>query len=181
MTELIVLELVDKGLVTDQMELNVGYDIENLSDPVRKKAYKGAVTTDFYGRSVPKATHGVANLGRQTSSTKLIMEAMMALYDCVVEKDLLIRRVNITANRLEAENAVSQKQTVEQHDLFKDYAALEAERKAEAEALAEEKRLQLATLKIKKKYGKNAILKGMNLEEGATTLSRNQQIGGHKA
>ena len=181
MTELIVLDLVDKGFVTDQIDLTVGYDIENLSDPARKKAYQGAVTTDYYGRSVPKAAHGVANLGRFTSSTKLIMAAVMALYDRVVEKELLIRRVYITANHLADESSVSAKPAVEQLDLFTDYAALEAQRKAEADALAEEKRLQLATLTIMKKYGKNAILKGMNLEEGATTIARNQQIGGHKA
>ena len=181
MTELIVLDLVDKGRVTDQMELTVGYDIENLSDPARRKAYKGAVTTDFYGRAVPKAAHGVANLGRQTSSTRLIMEAVMALYDRVVEEELLIRRVYLTANRLADERSVAQKQVVEQLDLFTDYAVLDAQREAEAKALAEERRLQLATLKIKKKYGKNAILKGMNLEDGATTISRNRQIGGHKA
>ena len=181
MTELLVLDLVDKGLVTDQMVLTIGYDIENLSDPVRKKAYQGVVTTDFYGRAVPKAAHGIANLGGQTSSTKRIVEAMMALYDRIVDKALLIRRVNLTANRLEEESTAAQKQTAEQLDLFTDYAALEAQRKAEAEALAEEKKLQLAMLAIQKKYGKNAILKGMNLEEGATTRMRNQQIGGHKA
>lgn len=181
MAELLVLDLVDKGLVTDQMVLTVGYDIENLSDPMRRKAYKGSVTTDFYGRAVPKAAHGTANLDRQTSSTRLIVQAVMALYDRIVSADLLIRRVNLVANRLVDESSVSQKRTVEQLDLFTDYAALEAQRKADAEALAEEKRLQLAMLKIKKKYGKNAILKGMNLEEGATTIERNQQIGGHKA
>ena len=181
MTELLTLELVDKRRVTDQMTLTVGYDIENLSDPARRKAYKGSVTTDFYGRSVPKAAHGVVNLDRQTSSTRLIIDAVMALYDRIVSPALLIRRVTLGANQLTDEDTAAQKQSVEQLDLFTDYAALDAQRKAESEALAEEKRLQLAMLEIKKKYGKNAILKGMNLDEGATTISRNQQIGGHKA
>lgn len=181
MTELLVLELVDKRLVTDQMTLTVGYDIENLSDPTRAKAYKGAVTTDFYGRAVPKAAHGSANLDSPTSSTRLITDAVTALYDRIVSRDLTIRRVNLTANRLVDESSARSERTVEQLDLFTDYAALEAQRAERAEALAEEKRLQLAMLEIKKKYGKNAILKGMNLEEGATTVSRNAQIGGHKA
>ena len=181
MTELLVLELVDKGLVTDQLVLTVGYDIENLSDPNRQQAYKGAVSTDFYGRAVPKAAHGTANLDRQTSSTRLIVDAMMALYDRIVAKNLLVRRMYLAANRLADESSVRQRQVMEQLDLFTDYAALEAKRRAEAAALAEEKRLQRAMLEIKKKYGKNAILKGMNLEEGATTISRNRQIGGHRA
>ena len=181
MTELLALALVDKRLVTDQMVLTVGYDIENLSEPMRRKAYKGPISTDFYGRTVPKAAHSAANLDRPTSSTKLMMSAVMALYDRIVSPDLLIRRVNLTANRLTDENSVAQQKVIEQLDLFTDYAALEAQRKAEAEALADEKKLQLAMLEIKKKYGKNAILKGTNLEEGATTISRNRQIGGHKA
>lgn len=181
MAELLVLDLVDKGLVTDQMVLTVGYDIENLSDPMRRKAYKGSVTTDYYGRSVPKSAHGTANLDRQTSSTKLIVDAVMVLYERIVEKNLLIRRVNLVANNLAEESGALKQPVIEQIDFLTDYAAEEARKKEEAEALAEEKKLQLAMLEIKKKYGKNAILKGMNLEEGATTLSRNKQIGGHKA
>lgn len=180
MAELLALDLVDKGLVTDQLVLTVGYDIENLNDPARRGAYRGPVTTDFYGRAVPKAAHGTANLDKQTSSAKRIVQAVMALYDRIVSPKLLIRRVNLTANRLVDESSSSKQQAAEQLDLFTDYAALEAKRKAEEEALAEERRLQLAMLEIKKKYGKNAILKGMNLEEGATTISRNQQIGGHR-
>ena len=181
MTELLALDLVDKGLVTDQLVLTLGYDIENLSDPIRRKAYKGPVTTDYYGRTLPKAAHGTANLGRQTSSTRLIMQAVMALYDRIVDENLLVRRVHLGANQLVSEQAVREKPTHEQLDFFTNYAALEKERQAEEEALEEEKKLQLAMLEIQKKYGKNAILKGMNLEEGATTMQRNQQIGGHKA
>ncbi|MEG0269380.1 MAG: DNA methylase [Clostridia bacterium] len=181
MTELLALDLVSKQLVTDQLILTVGYDIENLSDPMRKAAYKGQVTTDPYGRALPKAAHGTANLDRQTASTRLMMNAVMALYDRIVDQNLLVRRIQLGANQLVNEKAMRKKPTHEQLDLFTDYAALEKERKAEDEALAEEKRLQLAMLEIQKKYGKNAILKGMNLAEGATTQTRNQQIGGHKA
>ncbi len=181
MAELMALDLVEKGLVTDVMVLAVGYDIENLSDPARRQAYTGAVTTDYYGRSVPKAAHGSANLGKWTSSTRLIVDAVMALYDRLVAKDLLVRRVNLAAGRLTTESSLSATPVQEQLDLFTDYEALAIQRQAEADTLASEKKLQHAMLEIKKKYGKNAILKGLNLEEGATTMARNKQIGGHKA
>lgn len=181
MAELMALDLVEKGLVTDQMVLTVGYDTENLSDPARRQAYKGPVTTDYYGRSVPKSAHGSINLGGLTSSTRRIVDAVMALYERIVAQALLVRRVNLAASRLADESSVKSVPVLEQLDLFTDYEALEAQRKAEAETLAEEKRLQATVLTIKKKYGKNAILKGLNLEEGATTQSRNKQIGGHKA
>ena len=181
MAELLALDLVEKELVTDQMVLTVGYDTENLSDPVRKQAYKGPVITDYYGRSVPKAAHGSTNLGGWTSSTRRIVDAVMALYERIVAQELLVRRVNLTASRIMAEHTVNNAPVQQQLDMFTDYEALAAEQNAEAEALAEEKKLQAAMLEIKKKYGKNAILKGLNLEEGATTRARNKQIGGHKA
>lgn len=181
MTELLVLELVDKGLVTDQMVLTVGYDIKNLSDPARKRAYKGPITTDMYGRSIPKSAHGTANLNSLTSSTRLIVDAVMALYERIVADNLLIRRVNIVANRLVSESDIPAPPSCEQLDLFTDYAARDASQEAEDEALADEKKLQHVMLELKKKYGKNAILKGTNLQEGATTIDRNKQIGGHKA
>lgn len=181
MTDLLVLDLVDKGLVTDQMVLTVGYDIENLTDPKRRKAYTGPVTTDSYGRKIPKHAHGTVNLDKQTSSTRLITDAVMELYDRIVNKSLLIRRLNITANRVVAEGTVSKEIRVEQMDLFTDYAALERQRKEEEATLQREKQMQQAVLSIKKKFGKNAILKGMNLQEGATARDRNEQIGGHKA
>lgn len=181
MAELLVLDLVEKGLMTDQLVLTVGYDIENLSDPARRQAYQGPVTNDFYGRSVPKAAHGSANLGKWSSSTRLIVDEVMALYDRTVAKNLLVRRVNLSAGRLTPESSISSAPMMEQLDLFTDYEALAAQRQAEAAALASEKKLQKAMLAIKKKYGKNAILKGLNLEEGATTMARNKQIGGHKA
>jgi DNA polymerase V len=181
MTDLLVLDLVDKGLVTDQMVLTVGYDIENLTDPDRRKAYKGPVTVDHYGRSVPKHAHGTVNLERQTSSTRIIIDAVLKLYDSIVDKKLLVRRINITANRVVPENCAVQMQSFEQLNLFTDYAALEKQRSEEVHELEREKKMQQAMLSIKKKYGKNAVLKGTNLQEGAMTIERNKQIGGHKA
>lgn len=181
MTDLLVLDLVDKRLVTDQLVLTIGYDIENLSNPEKKKSYKGTITTDYYGRAVPKSAHGSANLGRQTSSTKLILDAVTELFERIVDKNLLIRRVNITANHVVDEAAVQKTDNYEQLDLFTDYEAEQANKAYEEAELAREKKMQKAILQIKKKYGKNAILKGMNLEEGATTVERNDQIGGHKA
>ena len=178
MTDGLVLDLVDKGLVTDQVVLTVGYDIENLHG----KAYRGAVETDRYGRKVPKQAHGSENLEDYTSSTRKITAAAMALFDRIVDKELLVRRMYIVANHAVAEAEAPKKNGgYVQPSLFADQAAEEAKEKAEAEALERERKLQKATLAIKKKYGKNAILKGMNLEEGATAKERNKQIGGHKA
>ncbi|WFA08041.1 DNA methylase [Tissierella sp. Yu-01] len=181
MTDLLVLDLVDKRLVTDQLVLTVGYDIENLLNPKIKKSYHGVITTDHYGRSVPKSAHGTTNLGRQTSSTKLIMDAVTELFERIVNKNLLVRRVNITANHVVDEATVQKTDKFEQLNLFTNYVAVQEKKDEEEAELAREKRIQKAMLEIKKKYGKNAILKGMNLEEGATTLDRNKQIGGHKA
>ena len=185
MTDLLVLDLVERRLVTDQMVLTIGYDIENLTDPKRRKNYTGEITTDYYGRQVPKHAHGTVNLDRKTSSTRLIMDAVMNLYDQIVDKNLLVRRVTIVANRLVDENTVATEENYEQLNLFSDFgdAGLEKETKQKAteEALAKERRLQEAMLSVKKRYGKNAMLKGMNLEEGAMTMERNKQIGGHKA
>ena len=181
MTDLLVLDLVEKKLVTDQMVLTVGYDINNLADPEIRNKYKGEVTTDRYGRKVPKHANGTANLNRPTSSTRIITDAVMELYDRIVDPNLLIRRVTVVANHLTDETTVREAGRFEQLDLFTDYAALESEQKAETEMLAKERKLQEAMLSVKKKYGKNAILKGMNLQEGATTIERNRQIGGHKA
>jgi DNA polymerase V len=180
MTDLLVLDLVDKRLVTGQLVLTVGYDIENLTNPKIKKLYSGPITIDRYGRSVPKSAHGTANLGRQTSSTKLIMEAVTELFERIVDKNLLVRRVNITANHVVDERTVQKKSGFEQIDLFTNYTDAQAKKEEEEAALEREKKVQRTILAIKKKYGKNAVLKGMNLEEGATTLARNKQIGGHK-
>jgi len=181
MTDLLVLDLVEKSLVTDQLVLTVGYDIENLTDPTKKKNYHGEVTTDHYGRSIPKQAHGTANLGRHTSSTKLILEAVVSLFDRIVDENLLARRINVTANHVVDESTVSKDVSHEQLDLFTDYAAVKKEQVEEDAALERERKAQQAIISIKRKYGKNAILKGMNFEEGATTKDRNRQIGGHKA
>ena len=180
MTELLVLDIVDKKLVTDQMVLTVGYDIENLKNPDIRKAYKGEITVDQYGRRIPKHAHGTANLDRKTSSTQLIMDAVMNLYDKIVNQKLLIRRLNVTAAHVVDEDSVEEKQTFEQLDLFTDYSAREKQRKEEDEKLMRERKMQQAMLDIKKKFGKNAILKGSDLQDGATTIERNRQIGGHK-
>ncbi len=177
MTDLLVLDLVEKGLVTDQLVLTVGYDIENLTDPNISKTYTGPISTDVYGRPIPKHAHGTANLDGKTSSTMKIMDAMMDLYQRIVNPNLLIRRITIVANRLVSENMADRDLICEQIDLFTDLDA----RQEEQAALQREKRRQQAMLMIRKKYGKNAILKGMNLEQGATTIERNSQIGGHKA
>ena len=176
MVDLLVLDLVDKGLVTDQIVLTIGYDRENLTDPGRRKQYRGEVIRDPYGREIPKHAHGCANLGRQTASTKRITEAVMALYDRITDPNLLVRRVNVVAARITLERSIPAEEA-QQLDFFTDYAAQERE----AEALEREKRRQQAVLTIRKKFGKNAILKGMNYQEGATTRDRNAQIGGHKA
>jgi len=181
MTDLLVLDLVEKGLVTDQMVLTVGYDIENLSNPEIRKQYHGPVTIDHYGRQVPKHAHGTANLIRQTSSTKIIVDAVMDLFTRIMDENLLARRINITANHVVSENMATAEKSYEQLDLFTDYEARKKEKEEEEAALLREKNMQLAVLSIKKKYGKNAIIKGTNLEEGAMTIKRNEQIGGHKA
>ncbi len=181
MTDLLVLSLVDKGLVTDQMVLTIGYDIENLSNPIIRKQYKGPVTTDHYGRKVPKHAHGTVNLSQSTSSTKIIMEAVTGLYNRIVDENLLIRRVNITANHVVEEGKLTEKDSFEQLELFTDYEAISKQREAETAQLERERKMQYAILDIQKRYGKNAILRGMNLEEGAMTRERNAQIGGHKA
>ncbi len=182
MADALSLDLVEKRLVTDQIVITVGYDIENLTDPKRRKQYHGQVVTDRYGRQIPKHAHGTQNLDGFSSSTQKIMDAASALYDRVVDQTLLIRRMNITANHVVDEASASQQEEAyEQLDLFTDYEALEAKKKEEKEKLARERRLQEAELAIRKRFGKNAILKGMNFREGATARSRNEQIGGHKA
>ena len=181
MTDLMVLDLVDKGLVTNQIVLTIGYDIENITDKNRSRNYKGTVTTNYYGKKVPKPAHGTTNLPKQTSSTTLITNAVMELYDKIVNKKLLIRRINIVANKLVDEHSVKNANKYEQLDLFTDYEILKKQREKENAESEREKRMQNTILDIKKKFGKNAILKGMNLQEGATAKDRNNQIGGHKA
>lgn len=172
MADLLSLELVSKRIVTDQIVLTVGYDIESL-----KKSYSGAVETDRYGRKIPKTAHSSENIGRYTSSTKLICETGMKLFDRIVDKELLVRRMYIVANHIITENDAEKEREYVQLNLFSDTGKQEAEENE----LKKEKDMQKAILKIKSKYGKNSIIKGMNLKEGATALERNRQIGGHKA
>ena len=177
MADMLALDLVDRKMVANQMVLTVGYDIENL----KSSNFKGEVKIDMYGRSIPKHAHGTINLEHYTSSSREIMKAITELYDRIVEKDLLIRRINMSANHVLPADEIPKTDTYEQLDLFTDYAAREKKQEEEQQALEKEMKIQQAMLSIKKKYGKNAILKGMNLEEGATAHDRNNQIGGHKA
>ena len=181
MADGLVLDLVDKGLMTKQMVLTVGYDIENLTDPQRRKNYHGPVTTDMYGRKVPKHAHGTANLERYTSSTKQIMEAVTELYDRIVDENLLIRRLNLVANNVLTEQAARETESCEQLDFFTVTQKAQQQHAEQQKELERERRRQQAMLSIKKKFGKNAIVKGMDLQEGATAMQRNAQIGGHKA
>ncbi|MCR4893577.1 MAG: DNA methylase [Eubacteriales bacterium] len=181
MTDLLVLELLDKGLKTDHITLTVGYDIDNLKDPVRRRNYRGPVTTDWYGRAVPKAAHGSAPLPGYTDSASVISSAMEGLYAGIVSKDLLVRRMYVVADRVVRAEDVPKDDGPEQLDLFTDYGALEKEKLEQDARLEKERSRQEAVLEIKKKFGRNAILKGMNLQEGATAAQRNGMVGGHKA
>lgn len=220
MMELLALDLVDKGLLTNQIVLTVGYDIENLSDPERRKAYKGEITVDGYGREIPKHAHGTGNLQFSTASTKLTTDCVLEVFDRVVDESLLTRRISITANNLvleseykrESEGASAEPEQISMFDMLagggdsqapervssKEATAYSEQDKPNStmvaesipgsagndndeDALEKEKQVQEAMLKIKKRFGKNAILKGTNLKEGATAKERNAQIGGHKA
>ena len=171
MSDAMALDLVEKRMVTDQVVLTVNY--ENLDS--QNKGWKGEVVTGFYGKKVPKPAHGTENLSRTTSSGKLIVEAALKIFDRTVDRSLLVRRITIVVNHVLQEDQVPQQ--YEQLDLFTDYAA----REKEEEKLEKERSMQEAMLKIKNRYGKNAILKGVNFEEGATGRERNRQVGGHKA
>ena len=178
MTAALVLDLVEKKLVTDQIVLTVGYDIDNLKGE-RRAEYTGEIKVDRYGREIPKHAHGTGNLGKHTSSTKEIMKTVCELYDRIIDKNLLVRRINITACRVLGEKEARDAKPYEQIDIF---SILDAQKEKESEEeLKKEKKIQETLIDIKRKFGKNAILKGMNLEEGATAKDRNSQIGGHKA
>ena len=182
MAEGMALDLVSKRLVTDQLVLTVGYDAECLTRPEIREKYHGEITTNHYGKPVPKHAHGTFNFERPTSSSRLIMDGATELFDRCVNPDLLIRRLNLTTNHVVSEASVSAQDCApRQLDLFTDYEALEKQRQAEQAKLDKERRMQEAQLKIKKRFGKNAILRGLNFEEGATAKERNKQIGGHKA
>ncbi|MDE6636503.1 MAG: hypothetical protein K2K09_07875, partial [Lachnospiraceae bacterium] len=181
MADMLALDLVDKRMVTDQIVLTIGYDIENLTNSDIAKKYRGEVTTDGYGRRIPKHAHGTGNLPKYTSSTRLIMESVLELYDKIINPKLLARRITITACHLENESLANKKDSFEQMDLFTDYEAREKENEKEREELDRERKIQEALLSVKKRYGKNAVVKGMSLKEGATAMERNSQIGGHRA
>ena len=176
MADQLALDLVDKKLVTDQLVLTVGYDIENL-----KGAYQGEVTPDRYGRAIPKHAHGTANLEEYTASTRRIVTAALELFDRIIDRDLLVRRFYLTATRVLDEASVPDKKAFEQMDLFTDYAASQKQKVQESAELEREKKVQRTMLDIKRRFGKNAILKGMNLEDGATARERNNTIGGHRS
>ena len=176
MAEQLSLELVEKELVTDQIVLTIGYDVSNLTNKEILKEYKGEITLDRYGRRVPKHAHGTINLENKTSSTKEIMDATMNLFERIINNKLLTRRINITANKVIYQKDIKKEKKYEQIDLFTNYEELNKKKEQEKK----EKSLQNVMLNIKKKYGKNAIIKGMNLVEGGTTIERNGQVGGHK-
>lgn len=175
MTDLLVLDLVDKRLLTDQLTLTLGYDQEGMS------GYTGPIVQNHYGKLLPKHSHGTVNLGKMSSSTELIMKNMTKLFKQIANPDLMVRRVTITANHLTREELVPAVPQFEQLTLFTDYEQMQKERQQELSRAQEEKNLQHAMLNIKKRFGKNAVLKGMNFLDGARTIERNAEIGGHKA
>ncbi len=181
MLELLALDLVEKGIATDQIVLTVGYDIENLKNPEIKREYQGEVTMDYYGRKVPKHAHGTANLDGHTASARRISREVLKLYDEIVNPRLLVRRITISANHLLLEENILEKHPYEQMDLFTDYQELTKKQEREKVELQKERSLQETMLEIKSRYGKNAVIKGASLQEGATAQERNKQIGGHKA
>ena len=178
MADTIALDLVDKKLLTDQLTLTIGYDTESLTDRAVRERYQGKITTNRYGKQVPAHAHGTTSMERPTSSGKMLMEKVGELYDRIVNPDLLVRRINLSANHLVHESDSRLSSQAVQLNLFTYSEELEKRQKLQEE-LAKERRRQEAVLKIKKKFGKNAILKGLNFADGATQRERNQQIGGH--
>ena len=181
MADSLALDLVARELTASQLVLTIGYDRENLTDPHTRLSYQGQVTTDRYGRRVPKSAHGSVNLSRRTSSARIIVKAALELYDSIANPALFVRRITLSANHTAGDSSGPEEPQYRQLDLFTDYTAQEEILQQEEERLQREKKLQLAILDIKHRFGKNAILKGADLEEGATTRQRNQQIGGHRA
>ena len=183
MADQLALDLTEKGLAADQIVLTVGYDIDNLKDARRRKEYRGEVKTDRYGRKVPKHAHGTSNLTYHTSSARQIIQAVTGLFDRIVDPKLLIRRITISAEHVIPRNEAEKQETCrfEQMTLFTDYAAREKEQEQKKAEEERESRMQEAVLEIRRKFGKNALLRGMDLQEGATAKDRNSQIGGHRA
>ena len=179
MADSVSLDLVDKRLLTDQLVLTVGYDIESLTNPSIREKYHGKITTDHYGRQVPVNAHGTINIEEPTSAGSIISEKVAELYGRIVNPVLLVRRLNLSVNHLVHEEQYKKQPKIVQLDLFTDFEESERQRKADLEKAEKERRRQEAILSIKKKFGKNAILKGINYADGATQKERNQQIGGH--
>ena len=180
MIELLSLELVKKNYVTDQIVLDIGYDIENLNNPNIKKMYTGDVIIDNYGRYVPKSVHGTIKIDHKTSSTKIISEYCLKLFEKIANPILLVKRINMAVCNLIDETNLKKQIISEQLDLFTNYEEIDKRKKQVQKEEQNEKTIQKIILDIKDKYGKNAILRGMNLLEGATTKERNEQIGGHR-
>lgn len=182
MAEAVALDLVRKRLTTDQLVLTVSYDAECLTHPDIREKYHGEITINHYGKAVPKHAHGTYSFSTPTSSSRVIMDGATSIFDRCVNPDLLIRRLNLTTNHVVPEVSIMPQQgTAQQLDLFTDYQALESQKQKEQKRLGKERKLQEAQLKIKQRFGKNAILRGLNFKEGATAKERNKQIGGHKA
>lgn len=180
MIDNLVLDLVEKKLKASQFVLTIGYDIDNLTDPKIRKLYNGEITTDMYGRKIPKHAHGTINIDHKTSSTTIIMNEVLKLYDRITNPILLVRRINLVASNVVNEDMVENKPQRQQLDLFKDYQKQDEINKKQIELEKEDAKIQKTILDLKRRYGKNAILKGMNLEEGATAIDRNREVGGHK-
>ena len=176
MTDQLVLDMVRKRVVADQIVLNIGYDHTGIPED-----YSGKLVLNYYGKKAPKPAHGSVNLDKYTASTKIILSAMMQLCDRILDKELLVRRLNVAVNHVIYEKDTPEEDTPVQYGLFDDVDALERKRELEQAALAKERKLQEAMLAIKGKYGKNAVLKGMNFQEDATARERNGQVGGHRA
>lgn len=181
MADCMALELVEQHLMTNQIILTVGYDVENLADPAIRERYDGRISIDHYGRRVPYHSHGTTNLERYTSSSRLIAGQVTELFDRIANPALLIRRLTLDANRLLPEAMVPPRHQEAQLELFVDYDELERQQKAEEETLAREHRRQEAIIRLRKQFGKNSVLTGLNYTEGATQRKRNRQIGGHQA
>ena len=179
MADNLALDLVNKRLLTEQLVMKIDYDIENLTNPDVFDKYFGEITIDSYGRKIPKHSHGTINLNQLTSSSTTIMEGFVNLFDKISNPILLIRKLNLSVNKLISEDKIQNKKVVEQIDLFTNYEEQEKKKAQQKLNDKNEKEIQKVMLQIKNKYGKNAILKGMNIIEGATAIERNHQIGGH--
>lgn len=180
MSELLVLDMVEKAIVTSQLVLHIGYDVENLKDRRIMEKYSGSIKSDYLGRPVPEHSHGTVNLEEETSSMTIIQKALLELFDRIANPILLVRRLHITANNIKSEKDLIVPK-YEQTDFFTDYALLDEERERKRKLLDKERKIQKATVEIRNRFGKNALLKGINLLEGGTTMERNRQIGGHNS